>query len=301
MSNHNSRSAVWETRYVLFPLRNVKSVLIWFQNRRQDRSKKTRTIATPALTRLARSSFLETKTVNSSKHASLLARNVAARASLAAKDKPPSPTPSRVGPLHKGNTLATPQVAYQTPPLEGAYTHLRQLLSRPLGSISNTPQSEKRSPDLWKHLPPTPPSRSRRPSRQPSRSPTRDSSLQPFRDASNLPRSNLSGKPTLEWACANSAARRKHGLAIYRDEDDSAGESTDLEDELGVSLWAPTRSRYRTGASAPGIDVDKKPSKERRVFREVTIPDEYHALFSPDLLLGASLLLTLKHSADDSI
>ncbi|KAM5533969.1 hypothetical protein V8D89_012394 [Ganoderma adspersum] len=294
---------------------NVKSVLIWFQNRRQDRSRKAKAIATPPLTRNIRPSPLRAKPINLSKHASPLARNAAARARGAvAKGKPfPLPSSPRVAPSSnpsKETTPVTPQTVHQTSPLKGAYSHLRQPSSRPCRSTSpDTPRSEKRSPNLWKHLPPTPPSRGRKPPQRPSSSPTRGSPLKPLGDASNIVHVQATGrseKPTLEWACANSAARRKHGLAVYRDEDDSAGESTDVEDDLAVTRWIPTKSSYRAGASAAGKDVvDKKlkAPKERRVFRQVAIPQEYHALFSPDLVLGASLLLTLKHSADpdDSI
>ncbi|PIL31748.1 transcription factor [Ganoderma sinense ZZ0214-1] len=283
---------------------NVKSVLIWFQNRRQDRSRKAKTIATPPLTRNIRPSPLEVKPIKFSKHTSPLARNAAARAKVvAAKGKPFPPVSSRVlAPSSKGTTLVLPQTTYQISPLKDAHSGLSQPPSHSRRSTSpDTPRSEKRSPDLWKHLPPTPPSRGRKSAQRPSSSPTRrESPLKPLGDASNLPQPGRPEKPTLEWACANSAARRKHGLAIYRDEDDSAGESTDVEDELVVARWIPAKSSYKSEVSALGKDIDKKlkAPKERRLVREVAIPQEYHALFPPDLVLGASLLLTLKHSAD---
>ncbi|KAI1789807.1 hypothetical protein LXA43DRAFT_1096056 [Ganoderma leucocontextum] len=273
---------------------NVKSVLIWFQNRRQDRSRKSKAVATPALMRKHRPIPVEARPIKPSKYASPLARSAAARAKTAAKGKPPPLTPSRIVPLSAETTLVTPQTAHQTPPSEDAYSHLRQPRR---STSSDTLPSEKHTPDLWRHLPPTPPSRSRKPSQWPSSSPSRGSPLKPFADASNVPQPIHPEKLTLEWACANSAARRKHGLAIYRDEDDSSGESSDAGDELAASRWIPARSICRSEAHSLG--KDQKP-QERRALREVVIPHEYHALFSPDLVLGASLLLTLKHSADDT-
>ena len=118
----------------------------------------------------------------------------------------------------------------------------------------------------------------------------------PPSSTSTLPISNSSDTPSttapqafsyrsgssLEWACANSAARRKHGLIVYRDEDDSSGESTDFEDDLAA------HKHRRKGKNV------LRPSKRRRLH----IPEEYHTICSPDLVLGATLLLGLKHSVD---
>lgn len=82
-------------------------------------------------------------------------------------------------------------------------------------------------------------------------------------------------RPSLEWACARSAARRDRALFVYRDEDDSGGESSELE-----RAPAPRSAVGRLGAL--GL---------------VRVPDEYRAAFSPDVVLGAALLLGLKHSA----
>nr|VWO94372.1 Homeobox domain-containing protein [Ganoderma boninense] len=201
---------------------NVKSVLIWFQNRRQDRSKKAKTIATPPLTRAVRPSPLEVKSAKLSKHAGPLARNAAARTRVAAaKGKSFPRASSRAVPSCKVTTPITPQMVYQTSSPKDAYSRLSQPPNPPCRSTSSdTPRSEKRPPDLWKHLPPTPPSRGRKSVLQPSSSPNRrESPLKALGDASNLPQPGRPEKPTLEWACANSAARRKRGLAIYRDED----------------------------------------------------------------------------------
>ncbi|RDX51075.1 hypothetical protein OH76DRAFT_345425 [Lentinus brumalis] len=105
----------------------------------------------------------------------------------------------------------------------------------------------------------------------------------PLSNSSNTPpAAHRTYQPSLEWACANSAARRKHGLLVYRDEDDSSGESSDFEDDLAAHHCR------RIGKDT------LRPSKRRRLH----IPEEYHAICSPDLVLGATLLLGLKHSID---
>ena len=47
---------------------------------------------------------------------------------------------------------------------------------------------------------------------------------------------------------------------------------------------------------------DLRPSKRRLThsvqLREIAMPREYRAMFAPDVVLGAELLLTLKHSSD---
>ncbi|TBU34712.1 hypothetical protein BD311DRAFT_773763 [Dichomitus squalens] len=273
---------------------SAKSVLIWFQNRRQDRSKKGRGAAAPALTR----KVVETR---SSKPRSKKTRpsvdNAAARAKKASKGLPsPSLTPM-LDPSE--TTLATPHriqlVELRTPPspLGRAFNHKTlcepslAAFSRPsrsLSSNSNTLYSADRSPELWRILPPTPTDRNESFSR---RSPSQNECpLQPLRNASNFAPSRgfttaRPQKPSLEWACANSASRRRHGLFIYQDEDDSAGESCEFDPDLTDETVAKLEA-----------------ADNGRVLREVAIPREYHALFSPDVVMGASLLLTLKHSAD---
>ena len=294
---------------MLWGSRTIKSVLIWFQNRRQERRKKAKVIATPALTRTTPSRPLESKP--RSKKAKPSTNITSVRAKKTAKGKLSSPLAPLLVP---GTTpLVTPQrnhpLESETPPspLARAYSqqrtpclpHLTPVYRQSRSASSNTLHSERRSPDLWKNLPPTPPSRSPSFMRSPRPSPVCESSLlQPLGNASNLMHSaylttgSRPDRPSLEWACANSAARRKHGLFIYRDEDDSSGESS--EPEADLARGTGTRSGARLGAAAPKRSrVDR-----RRVLHEVAIPREYHALFSPDVVMGASLLLTLKHSAD---
>lgn len=115
-------------------------------------------------------------------------------------------------------------------------------------------------------------------------------------------------KPDLEWACANSAWRRKHGRYVYRDEDDSEGESSELESRLSAPHGAEN-----TSTGQPQMEPSKPRVRQRWQQRtatgsrsqlggasgscEVAVPREYDLLFPPDMVLGASLLLTFKHSA----
>ncbi|KAI0375204.1 hypothetical protein BV20DRAFT_255066 [Pilatotrama ljubarskyi] len=59
-----------------------------------------------------------------------------------------------------------------------------------------------------------------------------------------------SRKPDLEWACANSAARRKHGYYVYRDEDDSDGESSELESQPATVTRNSSTLRVKRKRSA---------------------------------------------------
>ncbi|KAH9944213.1 uncharacterized protein BXZ73DRAFT_73785 [Epithele typhae] len=102
-------------------------------------------------------------------------------------------------------------------------------------------------------------------------------STPPFADASNraLWLTHPPRKPTLEWACARSAARRSLGFRrgsgaapVYLDEDDSAGENG-------------------------GFEADPLASQDRSPLGGALSHD-----LPPDLVFGASLLLTLKHSVD---
>lgn len=111
----------------------------------------------------------------------------------------------------------------------------------------------------------------------------------------------MARRADLEWACANSAFRRKHGQYVYRDEDDSEGESSGHEglpahgaENITEPQDAPSlilRRRWQQREAAGAEPHNDLPSDLR-----VNIPREYDLLFPPDMVLGASLLLTLKHS-----
>lgn len=122
---------------------------------------------------------------------------------------------------------------------------------------------------------------------------------------------NTHTKPDLEWVCANSAARRKHGRYVYRDEDDSEGEGSERSEGL-----SPTEGRpHPTSAAAedtasprlrrrwqqrhgPDLEKGRGATVQTLTAAEmgVVVPREYDLLFPPDMILGAALLLTLKHS-----
>lgn len=83
----------------------------------------------------------------------------------------------------------------------------------------------------------------------------------------------------LEWACARMEKRRR-----TCDVPDDSSQSDTTEDIHSIS-----------GSPSPslnGPDIDHMPTGTPHIF----IPPEYRAAFSPDIILGASLLLTFKNS-----
>ncbi|KAH8099355.1 hypothetical protein BXZ70DRAFT_295006 [Cristinia sonorae] len=83
----------------------------------------------------------------------------------------------------------------------------------------------------------------------------------------------------LEWACSRSAKRTR----IYRDEEEDQDNST--EDEDAASDYSRT------------IVADSPPKVKYQPPKSILIPAEYNSKFDPDMVLGASLLLTFKYSS----
>ncbi|KAI0785046.1 hypothetical protein C8Q75DRAFT_809588 [Abortiporus biennis] len=89
---------------------------------------------------------------------------------------------------------------------------------------------------------------------------------------------------TLEWACAREEKRRKMSATRADDgEGDDLGDTTDDEEESIGTIPDPQE------------DVESQPIN-KRTRKLVTIPREYKAIFPADIVYGASLLLSLKHS-----
>ncbi|KAI0361405.1 homeobox-domain-containing protein [Trametes cingulata] len=280
----------------------VKSVLIWFQNRRQDRRrKKTTSKGTPKRVKTTQDPHLQSAAQVQK------AKPIPPRKKQAAAfgDKGPG-SPKQATPVHRqsGKQASRPrssrtissqsddsameveETSSSSTSTAATSVHVKHL---PKTYIARSPSSSldsssSDSPDaLWRFVvkaPPPPP---------PVGSILKmglGSSRQPF---GNIQGSHLSQrKPDLEWACANSAARRKHGYYVYRDEDDSDGESSEVEGQSTTgtknSSTAQLKRKRRLRETSPGF--------------QTAIPMEYDLLLPPDLVLGASLLLTLKHSAD---
>ena len=94
-------------------------------------------------------------------------------------------------------------------------------------------------------------------------------------------RRDSGGKRTLEWACSRSEKRARLYRVNRHDEDDR-GNTTEEESEASQSM------------EAAGTLTNLK----RQPLEEVSIPAEYTSRYAPDVLLGASLLLTFKYSAN---
>ncbi|KAI8990466.1 hypothetical protein BD414DRAFT_521688 [Trametes punicea] len=268
-----------------------KSVVIWFQNRRQDRRRKTSsTSASKAVLRRAEDASRQKTGPELDSEFSAINANAnpfPGRGKVPVTAALSGPTDGMLEAASVPND-ASSRVEDSTdmdiPLLSTASTSVRPLSGRvsrsPSSSLSS--DSSNGSPHaLWKLIVSSPPP----PLPLPQLSVTPDCRarrpLGSVQGASAAPR-----KPDLEWACANSAARRKHGFYVYRDEDDSDGESSELEDRSARADRPPIVKsghwRYRRTSNS----------------EEQTVRREYEELLPPDLVLGAALLLTLKHSAE---
>ncbi|KAI0639611.1 hypothetical protein C8Q77DRAFT_1082052 [Trametes polyzona] len=192
------------------------------------------------------------------------------------------------------SSSSTAPTSIHNPPAPGPRRTLPRIVRSPSSSLDSS--SSSGSPNaLWRFVRNSPP-----PPPPPARMPLGDLSAQ-----GDEARGTWRRMANLEWACANSAARRKHGRYVYRDEDDSEGESSEL-------------SESRTAAAAAALGNEGRNSRLKRRWEQrrqdgsavqrfgpsnssgsrpvVDIPGEYTMCFPPDMVLGASLLLTLKHS-----
>ncbi|KAI0673336.1 hypothetical protein C8Q78DRAFT_618265 [Trametes maxima] len=297
----------------------AKSVLIWFQNRRQDRRRSTvtKTPLKPALPRAERAQgqkphkphasttklplgHKNTAVAPAAKDAAVMATassvpRTAAQAATAetvapkssgASKKPAPRQSTQTDSSRAENSMDDNDDAQSSPSTAPtSVRHLPRVARSPSSSLDSSSSSSGSQNALWRYVrasPPPPP---------PLPIPARRQAL------GNLQSNHGVGarhRPDLEWACANSAARRKHGCYVYRDEDDSDGESSELEGHVAPSRGSTGRDdgvhrRKRRRLGEGGVQVNRR--------TQVSIPREYEVLFPPDLVLGASLLLTLKHSA----
>lgn len=159
-----------------------------------------------------------------------------------------------------------------------AYPFPQQTVNASLSSQSVQPQ------DLWKYIPSSP-STCQQNNTSPPTTPgaSEDSPGNEDGDPSLSKR-----KRTLEWACTRLEKRQR----MYRDPQDAgSGNTTDDDsrnDGIHIKAFDPLRLALQDSAN-----ILETETTTRKIFE---IPPEYHAKFPPDIVLGASLLLTLKHS-----
>ena len=153
-----------------------------------------------------------------------------------------------------------------------------QLTSRPL----------KR--ELWEYLPSTPSTRttsavtSAMPSPLAKKFPAISGS-----NKENLRGSTCKRKPILEWACARVAKRQR----MSPDNDD------DLYEPTEILSGNDSIESDKTLVDLEILDAKSKVSDEvcpSASLSAVVIPPEYSSKFAPDVVLGASLLLTFQYS-----
>ncbi|KAH9857977.1 hypothetical protein C2E23DRAFT_899542 [Lenzites betulinus] len=301
----------------------LKTVLIWFQNRRQDRRR------SKAATQKLQAGKKPTQKDNklpapAAKPKPAAQRRRKPRASGAA-DMPttaashatpiqntqrqqPSPSDHTVS-SHAdesmdmdGSPSSTAPTSVHAQPMQ----YPARIARSPSSSLDSSSADSTSPHALWRLVaacPPPPPPFVSVP--VPSRRPF--DSLQ----SNKLQSLNTHTKPDLEWACANSAARRKHGRYVYRDEDDSEGEGSERSEGLSPAEGRPRpigaaaedtasprlRRRWQQ-RHGPDLEKGRGATVQTLTAAEmgVVVPREYDLLFPPDMILGAALLLTLKHS-----
>ncbi|KAI0756805.1 hypothetical protein C8Q80DRAFT_1130612 [Daedaleopsis nitida] len=264
-----------------------KSVLIWFQNRRQDRRKKSGKGRTTASAKKVQSSSTSKAKQTAPKKSTeaVQAANTASATAL--------PSLTTAAPIcdvdspsqYSDGSTATSQTynpIYLRPPTFSRCSSLT--LASEYGSTTGAHQkhTSSSSHSLQHPLPASALGHAHR--------------AHPGTDTDNTPSPHMSVralKPNLDWACANSAARRNHGASVYRDEDDSEGESTEFETELAGRAHTRTRNR----AAIPFKPLKGPRDNNFELEKSMDVSREYETV-PPDLALGASLLLSLKYSAD---
>jgi hypothetical protein len=164
-----------------------------------------------------------------------------------------------------------------------------------VSSVSQSSFSDRKTPqlssrrELWEYLPSSPPTS------QPVSAVT---SAMPSPLARRFPRVPGTGKenrnddsrkrkPILEWACAQVTKRqRREHEKEYQDLD-----ITETDGEAGVDDTLVDISALGDGGKKASDTLATSTS-----LAAVTIPSEYNSKFSPDVVLGASLLLTFQYS-----
>ena len=271
-------------------------MVIWFQNRRQDRKRKKSDVTRDIKPTLKSSK--KRRSVHSLPHPPV-PQKALVKAGTKRHREPstshptdvskappaklfkPLPVPKLPKPL-PSSTLALydlPRPVFRNPWVPGASQHVSPRVASPPPPTAPLPQR-----NIWLAQPPR--------------------------------------RPSLEWACARSEATRREperAAFVFRDEDDSAGENSEGEgedeDEGGpryahrCAAVVPTPAPYtpkpflQTASCPPSLAAPRMFRGEVRRMREYAhggwtlSPREHFGLLPPDVVLGASLLLELKHSA----
>ena len=238
--------------------RDVRTVTVWFQNRRQIAKK------SPDMNVSAPSSVPPRATPHRSTTGSrpplviVSHRNLpnGSKTSASVTTMPLYPAPVTIIPVG---------YPFSHPPIQ-----------------STQPNQPVQPQDLWKFIPSSPPTSQR----DTSISPTTPSTIQasPSVEEEQVPIGKR--KRALEWACHRLEKRQRLGKDAHPEED--SGDTTDDEsqsDHTQTTCYDPL-----------GLAIQDCKSMEMVERRAYEIPAQYHATFPPDVVLGASLLLTLKHS-----
>lgn len=148
--------------------------------------------------------------------------------------------------------------------------------------------------ELWEYLPSSPPTRSLSTSAATSTmpSPLARKIYNAFgTDKENLGPDKHKRKPILEWACARMAKRLR--TELDEDDMDESAETLSEDDEVESDRTLADIEFPSSKCKNPSAALPIRPSAS---LTAIAIPPEYSTKFSPDIVLGASLLLTFQYS-----
>lgn len=165
----------------------------------------------------------------------------------------------------------------------------------------STPKASSRQPkrELWEYLPSSPPTSlptslpvSAATSAMPSPIAKRIYGAARGSGKENLGSDARKRQPILEWACARVAKRQRKRLDVVDEEE--TDETVDILGEDGEEV-AEMATLFGSNDSNAKLKSNPKPAVSAAV-STVAIPPEYNSKFAPDVVLGASLLLTFQYS-----
>ena len=152
--------------------------------------------------------------------------------------------------------------------------------------------------ELWEHLPSSPVTAatiSAATSALPSPLAKKFPNIFSAQQDDSSDKENKRRKPILEWACARVAKRKR--IQALEEEGDGTEDDSDLDhDTTLVDLDSRDVLKSRKNKISEVASGKKRATNSKLI----AIPEKYNKSFDPDVILGASLLLTFQHSCKSS-
>ncbi|OBZ78770.1 Homeobox protein ceh-5 [Grifola frondosa] len=260
---------------------SMKSVTIWFQNRRQTRRKKNKTRdpspLIPHLRRFAIECPADRLSVTSQTPLIGMDPFINANQDSAQSSWTPyDPLSGENRDERLGHDLPKP-------------SHSRAASVHSSESRSSSSQPPRLT--LWQYMLSSPPEISAH-SSSTSLARGRKHTADRGRGSIGRAESHTSRRRNLEWACARMEKRHK----IY---DEDASDDCYM---IGRSDTSPGNLRSKSTKDHPRLSKALQFAAPKQIrIPHISIPREYDSLFSPDVILGASLLLTFKYSVESDV